>query len=48
MEIMKQRDVYFFSSTFHESYVPFCEDDGPVNLSGIVPALLASNHLRAV
>ena len=35
LEIMRQRDVYFFSSTFHESYVSFCEDDGPVNLSAV-------------
>ena len=33
LEIIRQRDVYFFSSSYHEAYVPFCEDDGPVNLS---------------
>jgi len=33
--IMQQRDVYFFSSDFHEDYVPFFDDFGPVNL-GVV------------
>ena len=36
VEIMKQRDLYFFSSSLHESYVPFCEDEGPVNLAAVV------------
>ena len=33
--IMEQRDVYFFSSDFHEDYVPFHQDFGPVNI-GVV------------
>jgi len=33
--IMEQRDVYFFSSDFHEDYAPFFNDFGPVNL-GVV------------
>ena len=36
VEIMKRRDLYFFSSALHESYVPFCEDEGPVNLAAVV------------
>ena len=33
--ILEKRDIYFFSSDFHEDYVPFFEDFGPVNLGVI-------------
>lgn len=36
LDIMTRRDLYFFSSELHESYVPFCEDEGPVNLAAVV------------
>merc|ERR1719183_1332463 len=34
--IMEQREVYFFSSDYHEAYVPFFEDFGPVDLGLVV------------
>ena len=33
--IMEQRNIYFFSSDFHEDYMPFFHDFGPVNLGVI-------------
>uniref|UniRef100_A0A7S4PI06 protein-tyrosine-phosphatase n=2 Tax=Guillardia theta TaxID=55529 RepID=A0A7S4PI06_GUITH len=35
VEIVKNRKLFFFSSTFHESYVPYCDDFGPVNLAAV-------------
>ena len=34
-EIMARRDIYFFSSDFHEEYEPYCDDFGPVPLSTV-------------
>ena len=33
--ILERRDLFFFSTTFHEEYEPLCQDYGPVNLSCI-------------
>ena len=35
LEIMNNRHIFFFSSNHHESYLPFCSDFGPVNLSEV-------------
>uniref|UniRef100_A0A7S0H7X9 protein-tyrosine-phosphatase n=1 Tax=Hanusia phi TaxID=3032 RepID=A0A7S0H7X9_9CRYP len=35
LEILHNRHIFFFSSTHHESYLPFCSDFGPVNLSEV-------------
>ncbi|EKX43441.1 hypothetical protein GUITHDRAFT_73143 [Guillardia theta CCMP2712] len=35
LEILKHRDIFFFSSTHHEAYIPFCHDFGPVNLAEV-------------
>jgi cell division cycle 14 len=32
-EIVSRRDIYFFSTAFHEQYVAYCDDFGPVNLA---------------
>merc|ERR1719409_576884 len=33
--ILERRDLFFFSTPFHEEYEPLCQDYGPVNLSCI-------------
>ena len=34
-QIMERRDLFFFSTTFHEEYQPLCADFGPSNLACI-------------
>jgi len=34
-QILERRDLFFFSTTFHEEYQPLCQDFGPVNLACI-------------
>jgi hypothetical protein len=34
-QILERRDLFFFSTTFHEEYQPLCLDFGPVSLASI-------------
>jgi len=35
LDILHRREIYFFSSDFHESYEAYCDDFGPVNLATV-------------